>query len=421
MNPGVSHSESTRQSERLAQLQEAGRLVRARSVDGAGQMHRVVRDHPDGPALDPGQRRHHPGREGRSELEDRAVVGQELERAVHVIDPAAVGWHDLPEQRLVRRTPFRQIALEVRQVTPGDVDRLLLVSGQDVDHPVRHLDRDGPDVLGRKHAQAAALDHRRAAHPDVRVRGGNDDVTTPEQCRVAGEATSGDDADERHLATERTKQREGGRVETRHRGRVGVPGTASATFCEQHDGELQPLDELEEAVLLLVVHLPLGAREHAVVVGDHRAARLFGREEVAVHPPESRDQPVRRGVRDQVVGAATGPLRRDDEAAVLLEAAGVAEILDVLPGRAPATRMATFGGLGSAGVERARRALPQLGQFRADDVAHVRLDLGGIGRRPRNAVGRPRTVRTAAGRHRSARHHPPRPRRSRRHRPGAPR
>ena len=56
--------------------------------------------------------------------------------------------------------------------------------------PLRDLDVDRADLVGREHAEPAALDHRRAAHADVRVLGGDDDVAGAEQRGVAGEAAA---------------------------------------------------------------------------------------------------------------------------------------------------------------------------------------------------------------------------------------
>src|ERR671927_410061 len=54
---------------------------------------------------------------------------------------------------------------------PGGV-----VGDADVDDAVGVLDVDRPDLLGGDDAEPAALDHRRAAHADVGVLGGDDDV-----------------------------------------------------------------------------------------------------------------------------------------------------------------------------------------------------------------------------------------------------
>ena len=63
------------------------------------------------------------------------------------------------------------------------------------------------------------------------------------------------------MPLKRAEQCEGGGVETGDARRVGVTRSASAALGEEHHGKPEPLDELEEAVLLLVVHLALGARQ----------------------------------------------------------------------------------------------------------------------------------------------------------------
>ena len=264
---------------------------------------------------------------------------------------------------LVRRRPLRHVALEVRQVPAGHLDGFLLVGAEDIDHPVRHLHRHRPDLLGAEHAQPAALDHGRATHADVGVGRGDDDVTAPEQRGVAGEAASRHNADERHLAAQRAEEREGLGVEPGHDGHVRVAGPAAAALGEEHHREAQPLDELEEAVLLAVIHLTLGAGQHGIVVRQHGAAGPVLVEEVAIDPPDAGHQAVGRRVGDEVLGAPARPLGRDDEAAVLLEAVRVAQVRDVLPGRASSACVPALGGLRTTGVERGVDAAAQLGEL----------------------------------------------------------
>ncbi len=71
----------------------------------------------------------------------------------------------------------------------------------------------GPTSSGRYDAEAAALDHRRAAHADVRVLRRDHHVAAAEQRGVAGEASARDDADERREAAEPGELREGRHVE----------------------------------------------------------------------------------------------------------------------------------------------------------------------------------------------------------------
>ncbi len=69
-------------------------------------------------------------------------------------------------------------------------DRFGLVGDDDVDDTVGALHLDRADRRRLEHAEAAALDHRRAAHADVRVLRGDHDVATAEDRRVAGEAVA---------------------------------------------------------------------------------------------------------------------------------------------------------------------------------------------------------------------------------------
>ena len=81
------------------------------------------------------------------------------------------------------------------EVLLGHGDRLGFVVDGDVDDAVGHLHVDRADLFGREHAEPAALDHRRAAHADVGVFGGDDHVAAAEQRGVAGEAATRGDAD----------------------------------------------------------------------------------------------------------------------------------------------------------------------------------------------------------------------------------
>ena len=148
-----------------------------------------------------------------------------------------------------------------------------------------------------------------------------------------------------------------------HDGHVGVTGPPPAALGEQDDGQSQAFDELEEAVLLAVVHLALGAGQDGIVVRQHGAARPFLVEEVTVDPPDARNEAVCGRVGDEVLGAAARPLGCDDEPAVLLEAAGVAQVLDVLPRRPAPARVPALGGAGPSRIERGVHPGLQLGQL----------------------------------------------------------
>ena len=95
-----------RQAEGIAQLHEARRLVGARSVDGAGQMHRIVGDQAERRAFDADQRRDHAGREFGAQLQHRAGVGERRDHLAALIDAQAVLRDEVAQLLLVRRIPL---------------------------------------------------------------------------------------------------------------------------------------------------------------------------------------------------------------------------------------------------------------------------------------------------------------------------
>ena len=202
------------------------------------------------------------------------------------------------------------------------------------------------------------------------------------------------------LPLERAEQGEGLGVESGHDRHVGVAGASAAALGEEHDREAQPLDELEEAVLLAVVHLALGAGQDGVVVRQDGAAGPVRPKRSPLTRPMPATRPSAGRVGDEVFGAAARPLGRDDEAAVLLEGAVVAQVLDVLPGRAAASRVPALGGGRAALVEGGGdpgAQLVQLGPATSPDsgaVDDARRSIGGlVDLRPRrSARARPRTA-----------------------------
>ena len=200
--PGRVAEKEDRQVERVAELHEARGLVGAVAVDRAGEVERVVGDDAERAALDARQRGDHAGAEAAAQLEHRAAVGERLDDRAHVVDAQAVLRDDVAQPTLVGAVPVRERALEVREVLLRDAHRLGLVGDGDVDDAVGRLHGDRADLVGAEHAEAAAFDHRRAAHADVRVLRRDDDVAAAEQRGVAGEAAAGDDADQRHEAAQ---------------------------------------------------------------------------------------------------------------------------------------------------------------------------------------------------------------------------
>ena len=153
---------------------------------------------------------------------DRALVGERLDDRLDLVGaPLALG-DELAQPRLVRPRPGGRRALEVAEQPLGDRDRLGLVGDDDVDHAVGRLHVDRPDVVGVDVAEAAARDHRRAAHAERRVLGRDDQVRAAGDHGVAGEAAALDDRDPRDEARQPRPQRERARVERRDDRVVGV-------------------------------------------------------------------------------------------------------------------------------------------------------------------------------------------------------
>ena len=255
-----------------------------------------------------------PGAEAAAQLEHRALVEQRLDHAADVVDALALLRDQLAQQRPGRAArPGSLRAVEVGEVALGRGDRRAVVGDAQVDDAVGVLHVDRADLARLVHAQAAALDHRRAAHADARVLARDHHVAAAEQRGVAGEAVARGDADERHEAAEPREQREGAAVQPGDDRHVDVARAPAAALGEQHDRQPAPLGDLEQPVLLGVVAHPLRAGEHRVVVG-HRHARA------AVDLADARDEPVGGRARDQLLARAPALLRGEQQRPVLDEA-----------------------------------------------------------------------------------------------------
>ena len=260
--------------------------------------------------------------------------------------------------------PVAHASLEVGEVLLRGGDGFGLVFDGDIGDAVGGLHVHRADLLGEEDAEAAAFDHRRAAHADVRVGGGDDDVAAAQQGGVPGEAAARNDADGRHVAAQAAHRGERGRVqraagESVVRRRCGLAagalaagaGAAAAAFGEEHDRDVPLLGDLEHAVGLGVVDGALRAGKHGVVVGEDNGAGGVLVEEVAVDAPDAGDHAVGRELVDDLLHrqARAG---REHEAAVLHERAGIAEVVDVLAGGALAGLAAAGDGV-RAGRRRA--------------------------------------------------------------------
>ena len=266
-----------------------------------------------------------------------------------------------------------------------------LVPRDQAHHAVAALHVDRPDRLRRIHAEPAALDHRRPAHPDVGVRGRDDHVAHPGQRGVAGEATPGHDRHQRHPAAQSGQHPEGRHVQPGGAADVGVPGPAAAALGEQHHRQPFPGGQLEDAVGLGVVAHALRPGQHGVVVGHHHGLGGGAPEPVRADGRQAGDQAVGRGVGDQVLLGAPAALRGNGQRAVFDEAAGIDQVGDVLP-RGAAALLVPLGNRGlPALVEGEQMAVPDLVEVGARPVE---IDCG----RTRFAVGpAPVRVKTSNG------------------------
>ena len=219
-------------------------------------------------------------------------------------------------------------------------------------------------------AEAAAFDHRRPAHADARVVGGDDDVAAAQQRRIAGKAAAMHDADHRHLPRQPCEALEGADVQPGHDDGIDIARPAAAAFGQQHQRQRLGLGDGQDAVALVVVEVALRAGQHRVVVGHHRDPRALCAEQCGVDAAGGGDQPVGRGVALQVVDAAAAALRRHREGAIFEQAAFVQQIGQVLARAARAQRMAPRQRLGARCVIEQRAAVEQPLQIGA---RHVRV------------------------------------------------
>ena len=183
----------------------------------------VVGDDAERPALDADEGGHHAEAEVRPQLEHRAGVGQRLDDRAHVVDAQPVLRNDAAQAALVGalpgvdRAPGSTRGTAWRRAPPRPRRRPRCRRRRSA--PARAI---GADLFRPEDAEPAALDHRRPAHADVRVRRRDHHVAAAEQRGVAGEAAARVDADQRHQAAQPAEEVEGHAVEAGDAGRVGV-------------------------------------------------------------------------------------------------------------------------------------------------------------------------------------------------------
>ena len=187
-------------------------------------------------------------------------------------------------------------------------------------------------------------------------------------------------------------RRRGSRAPKRRRG--PYPRAALPPLGEEHRRQLHALDQLEQAVLLLVAHRSLGAGEDRVVVGEDRAGGAVA-ELLRVDGADPRDQAVGGRALEQLAELAARPLGCDREPAVLDEAARVDQVGEVLARRSRAGGVAPLNRLGAGGVLGQRRGARALAQVRAPSDPRS-VDFRRLPRAKRRRPGSVRAAETAA-------------------------
>ena len=229
-------------------------------------------------------------------------------------------------------------------------------------------------------SEAAALDHRRAAHPDARVLGGDDDVAAAQQRGVAGEAEARGDADQRHEPAE-----PGEVAETR-----GSPGRPRSACRRRRAGRRRPRRTAPRAAAGARRSRTGGPSWRGCATPGCRPARCSRRTAPRTGSPGDRSPPRRPGHRRACARSAPGdrgapPGRRRSAARTRRSEPSIEEIGEVLARRAPVLLVAFGDGVGPGGVETERVA-------GAD-----RLEVGSLGVRRRPSAVRLRRPGPAAG------------------------
>ena len=258
---------------------------------------------------------------------------------------------DAAQLPLIGARPVGERTLEVRQVLLGHRHGFDLVGDGDVDDAIELLHAHRADLGRVEHAQPATFDHRRATHPDVGVGRCDHHVATPEHRRIPREAVARVDPDERYQGAEPAEIVERPAVEHADADSVGVAGTASPAFGEEHDRQAHRFGEIEQSILLAVVLLALRASQHGVVVRHGDDLSGVALEQVSVDGADSADHAVGRRAFDELGDGAATTLGSDHDRAVLDERSFVDEIGDVLAGGAPTHRASLGDRVGPCRVE----------------------------------------------------------------------
>src|SRR5215469_4054334 len=126
------------------------------------------------------------------------MVRQGLDHPAYLVDPQAIFRDKLAQEALICTCPGLCRTLKVRQILFCDLHRLGFVGHYDINDTIRSLYGNRADLLGRKNAESAALDHSRSPHADGRVLRRDDDIAATQQGGIACETAPRDDAYQRY-------------------------------------------------------------------------------------------------------------------------------------------------------------------------------------------------------------------------------
>jgi hypothetical protein len=294
----------------IAQLHQSGGLVGIVRLDGAGHMLAVIGHEAERRALDSDKPGNHARAEAGSQFEERVAVRQGFDNLADIIGTAPIFRDQIAQQDLILRFPFPRFSLEIRDVLLGSDDGRGFVFHGDIHHAVGRLHIDRTDVARCETAQAAALDHHRPPHADVRIPRGNNDIATTQEGRITGKTVTGDNAHQGNLAAQLGKQAEGGQIEPGNHDALGVriPGPSPSALGKENQGCALFIGQLEKPVHLFMIEVALGAGQHRIVVGhDHAAGRLFTKLR-RVDRSKPRDQAIGRRSGNEIVNRAPAAL-----------------------------------------------------------------------------------------------------------------
>ena len=157
-------------------------------------------------------------------------------------------------------------------------------------------------------------------------------------------------------------------IQPGHADKIRIAGAATTALGKQHQRHLPLPGQLQQPVGLLVVHHPLGAGKHGVVVAHRhdprgRLTKLFG-----INGAGAANQTICRAHGLQFFTAAATTLGGQRHGAVFLEAVGIQQVVQVFPCRALALAVAFLHRLRPARITDGLMPIQYLGQVLADMV-----------------------------------------------------